>query len=206
MPQTSRSASHISPIVTYAREASTIAGMRFSVLARGVGLQAGEGGPGGGGGRGARAGTHALDLLVLEGLVDPEDLDLLLVGLVAVDPDDHPLPGLELALEPERGLGDLPLEEVLLMAETTPPSLRMRPKYSAASASRRLVRSSRSRSRRAGRSSRRPLSVREHLLGAERDLDRVLGREREGLVEGVRVQRLAAAQHRGERSPPCARC
>ena len=38
---------------------------------------------------------------------------------------------------------------------------------------------------------------REHLLGAQRHLHRVLGGERERLVHRVRVQRLRAAEHRG---------
>ena len=40
---------------------------------------------------------------------------------------------------------------------------------------------------------------REDLLRAQRDRRRALGRERERLVEGVRVQRLRAAADRGER-------
>jgi hypothetical protein len=39
----------------------------------------------------------------------------------------------------------------------------------------------------------------DDLLRPQRDLHRALGRERERLVEGVRVQRLGAAQDRGER-------
>ena len=41
--------------------------------------------------------------------------------------------------------------------------------------------------------------VGEDLLGAQRDADRVLGRERQRLVEGVGVERLRAAQHRRQR-------
>ena len=39
----------------------------------------------------------------------------------------------------------------------------------------------------------------DHLLGAQRDLGRLLARQREGLVEGVGVQRVGAAEHGGER-------
>ena len=41
--------------------------------------------------------------------------------------------------------------------------------------------------------------VRDHLLRPQREPHRVLGRQRERLVEGVRVQRLRPAQHRGKR-------
>src|SRR5205807_5826746 len=41
--------------------------------------------------------------------------------------------------------------------------------------------------------------VRDHLLGAKGEAGGVLGRERERLVVGVRVQRLRPAEHRGER-------
>ena len=44
-----------------------------------------------------------------------------------------------------------------------------------------------------------PRLVRDHLLGAQRDPHRVLGRQRERLVERVRVQRLRPAEHRRER-------
>ena len=39
----------------------------------------------------------------------------------------------------------------------------------------------------------------QHLLGAQRDLGRLLARQREHLVERVGVQRVGAAEHRGER-------
>ena len=39
----------------------------------------------------------------------------------------------------------------------------------------------------------------DHLLGAQGDRHRFLGGQGEGLVEGVRVQRLRAAQHAGQR-------
>src|SRR5579884_4221494 len=55
------------------------------------------------------------DLLALERGVDAQDLGLLLLfDLVAVDADDHPLPGLDLGLVAEARFGDLALEEVLL--------------------------------------------------------------------------------------------
>ena len=41
--------------------------------------------------------------------------------------------------------------------------------------------------------------VRDHLLGAEREPNGVLGRQRERLVVGVRVQRLRPAENRRER-------
>ena len=41
--------------------------------------------------------------------------------------------------------------------------------------------------------------VGDHLLRAQRDRDRLLGRQRERLVVGVGVQRLRAAEHAGER-------
>ena len=44
-----------------------------------------------------------------------------------------------------------------------------------------------------------PRLGREQLLRAQRELRRVLGRQRERLVERVRVQRLRAAAHRRER-------
>src|SRR5215210_7540271 len=57
----------------------------------------------------------AVDLLLLERRVDPQDLHRgVLLELVAVHPDDDPLLGLHLGLVAERGLGDLTLEEVLL--------------------------------------------------------------------------------------------
>ena len=53
-------------------------------------------------------GLDPLDLLRLERGVDPEELErLLVVLLVAVDADDDPLPGLDLGLVAEAGLGDL---------------------------------------------------------------------------------------------------
>ena len=59
--------------------------------------------------------AHALDLLVLQRRVDPQDLQRpLVVELVPVDADDDPLSRLDLRLVPKRRLGDLPLEEVLL--------------------------------------------------------------------------------------------
>ena len=44
-----------------------------------------------------------------------------------------------------------------------------------------------------------PGLVGEDLLGPERDADRFLGGQRQGLVQRVGVERLGAAQHRGQR-------
>ena len=41
--------------------------------------------------------------------------------------------------------------------------------------------------------------MRDHLLCAQREPHRVLGRKRKRLVEGVRMERLGAAEHRGKR-------
>ena len=80
MPQTSRNASHISPIVTYARDGVDDRMHQVAVLARRVLLQARE--------RcldRARVATrpqrlHALDLLRLERGIDLQDLERLLVS------------------------------------------------------------------------------------------------------------------------------
>ncbi len=102
-------------MVTYAFDASMMAGMRFvsSVAASrrsrpSAGLDRSR--------VPLRAERlHPVDLLALERRVDVEELELLFVGLlVTIDADDHALSGLDLALVAERRLGDLALEEVLL--------------------------------------------------------------------------------------------
>src|SRR5439155_23497806 len=67
---------------------------------------------------------HALDLLLLEGRVDAEELDrLLLLELVAVDADHDSLAALDLGLVAEARLGDLTLLEVLLDRRDHPAEL-----------------------------------------------------------------------------------
>src|SRR4029453_11440548 len=90
-------------------------GHQISVLVGRLGLQSGERRLGRGRVAARPPRLDALDLVALEGGVDVEDLDLLLVRvLVAVHAHDHALAALDLVLEAEGRLGDLALEEVLL--------------------------------------------------------------------------------------------
>src|SRR5712691_3724465 len=146
-------------------------------------------------------GAHALDLLALEGGVDAQELDRpLLLELVAVDAYDDALLRLDLRLVAERRLRDLALEEVLLdrcydAAETLDPrevvvglALELaRQVLDEVGAAERIDRVYDSR------------LMCDHLLRAQRKPHRVLGRQRERLVERVRVQRLRAAEHGRQR-------
>ena len=115
MPQTSLRASHISPIVTYAFEASTIGGIRFRSSCAASSFRRASADSTALESRRPRSCLHAPICCTLEGGVDLQDLERLLVlELVAVDPDDDPLLLLDLVLVAERGVRDLPLEEVLL--------------------------------------------------------------------------------------------
>ena len=119
---------------------------------------------------------------------------------VAVDADDDAPPGVDPPLQLERGVGDLALREVVLDRLDHPAELvdagevgeglaleLVRERLDVVAAAERV-----DRVRDAG-------LVGDDLLGAQRDLDRVLGRQRERLVVGVGVQRLRAAQDAGER-------
>ena len=120
--------------------------------------------------------------------------------LVAVDADDDALAALDLGLVAEARLGDLALLEVLLdrgdhAAELVDPLevvVRLplelvRELLEVVGAAERVDRVHDAR------------LVRDHLLRAQREPHRMLGRQRERLVEGVRVQRLRPAEHRRER-------
>ena len=149
---------------------------------------------------------HALDLLRLERRVDAEELDLLLLlELVPVDADDDALAALDLRLVAVARLGDLALLEVLLdrrddAAELVDllevvvrlPLELVRELLEVVRAAERV-----DRVHDAG-------LVRDHLLRPQREPHRVLGRQRERLVERVRVQRLRPAEHRGQ--APRSRC
>ena len=119
---------------------------------------------------------------------------------VAVDADDHALAPLDLGLVAEARLGDLALEEVLLdrgddaaapgdLLEVVVglPLELVGQVLEVVGAAERVDGVDD-----AG-------LVRDHLLRPQRDAHGVLGRERERLVEAVRVQRLRAAEHGRER-------
>src|SRR5437763_3565552 len=150
----------------------------------------------------ARAqGSDALDLLLLERRVDAQDVELrLVVELVAVDADDDPTFSLDLSLIPERRLGDLALEEVLL-DRGHDPSERADPAEVVVGFSLEPVGQVLQVPGAAERVDgvHHPRLVRDHLLRPEREPDGVLGGERERLVERVRVQGLRAAEHSRER-------
>ena len=144
---------------------------------------------------------HALDLLLLERRVDAEELDRLLVLLlVAVDADDDPLAALDLGLVAEARLGDLALLEVLLDRRDHAAEL-LDPLEVVVRLPLELVRELLEVVRAAERVDRvhDARLVRDHLLRPQREPHRVLGRQRERLVEGVRVQRLRPAEHGRER-------
>src|SRR3954454_18261909 len=143
----------------------------------------------------------ALDLLALERGVDPQRRDLPVV-LVAVGVDaDHPAPaGVDLGLELEARVGDLPLGEVLLDRFDHAAEL-----VDAREVPVRLLLELVGQRLDEVRAAERVDGVRDaglvgdDLLRAQRDPHRLLGRQRKRLVVGVRVQRLRAAEHAGER-------
>src|SRR5438105_10231500 len=146
-------------------------------------------------------GLYTVDLPPLERRIDLEDLDRLLVlERVAVHADDDPLLRLDLRLVAERCIRDLTLEEVLLdrlddAAELADPvevvvCLGLEPVRQLFD----VVRTP----ERVDRVDNAGL-VSDHLLCAQREPHRVLGRQRKCLVERVCVKRLGAAEHRGER-------
>ena len=147
-----------------------------------------------------------VDLALLDDRVDVQQVRLLLVGRdVLVDPDDHAVAGLDLLLMAERRVGELALEvpRVDRRHDAAEPSMRAKIAY--ASCSRRSVGAS---------------TYHEPPSGSAVDVTptwcastcwvrrarrrRGLGGERHGLIKGVRVQALAAAEHRRERLDRCA--
>ena len=150
---------------------------------------------------GVPLGPHArrpLQLAPLGVRVDPEQLDLLRVVLdEAVDADDHPLARLDLLVPAERRFLDLALDEALLdrgdrAAELVDP-LDQLPRLLLELVGERLDEVAAA--ERVGGVGGAGLG-REDLLRAERDPGGALGRERERLVEPVRVQGLRAAGDR----------
>src|SRR5258706_378765 len=140
-------------------------------------------------------------LLLLDLLGDDQDRDLeLLVGLdVLVDPDDDALLALHLALVLVGGAPDLALEEALLDARDHPAhrldvaeivlGLLPEPVREALD-----VIGAGERIDGLGHAD----LVGDDLLGAQRQLDRLVARQRDGLVHRVGVERLGAAQHRSQ--------
>src|SRR5215218_2387352 len=128
----------------------------------------------------------AIHLLLLERPVDGEDLDLLLIGiLVAIDADDHALPGFDLGLVPERRVGDLALEEVLLDRGNDPAKLTNASEVIVGLGLEpvgELLQVIRAPERVDGIHN--ACLVRDHLLRAQSDLHRVLGREGTRLLAG----------------------
>src|SRR5690606_5084332 len=143
-----------------------------------------------------------LALAPLRLIADPEDL---YVGVIValregVDADDDALALLDLALLALRAPGDLPLEVAQLdaahdAADAVHLGEDVLDLALEAVGERLDVVGSGERVDRVGHAR----LVREDLLGAERDADGLLGGQRERLVHGVGVQRLRAAEHRGER-------
>src|SRR6185503_19918659 len=113
---------------------------------------------------------------------------------------DHALPRLDLGLVAVRRLGDLALEEVVLdrgdhAAERVDAiEVRVRLGLELVREALDVVRAAEWVYRRDG-----ARLVRDHLLRPQGNAGRVLGRERERLVEGVRVQALRAAENGRER-------
>ena len=143
-----------------------------------------------------------LELPPLDLGIDALQLDLaaLSVVLVAVDADDDALALLDVSRETERCLLDLVLDEALLDGRHGAAQLvdaldqLPRPLFELAGQRLHGVRAS----ERVGRR-RRPHLVLKHLLRAQRDPRRPLGRQGERLVERVRVQGLRAAANRRQR-------
>ena len=120
--------------------------------------------------------------------------------LEAVDADHDAVARVDLGLQLVAGVGDLALREVLLdrfdhAAELVDPAEvvvgelleTVGQRLDEVRAAERVDRV------------RDPGLMGDDLLRAQRDLDGLLGRQRERLVVGVRVQRLRAAEHAGER-------
>src|SRR5581483_136409 len=142
-----------------------------------------------------------LELAPLDRRIEAVELDLLgPLLLVAVDADDHALARLDLRAvavrrvldlalgEPGLDRGDRPAELLDAVDELERPRLQLvRQRLEEEGAAERI-----------GRVRAADL-VADDLLRPERDPRRALGRERQRLVEAVRVDRLGAAAHRGER-------
>src|SRR5262245_16899828 len=146
-------------------------------------------------------GRSALALAALALRVDLEELDAL--GLVlheAVDADDDPLSRLDLGLVAERRSLDLGLDEALLDCRDRAAELvhavdeLLRALLELRGQRLDVVRAA----ERVGGVG-RPRLVRQDLLGSQGDACRVLRRERERLVERVRVDRLRSAAYGRER-------
>src|SRR5438093_7376208 len=144
---------------------------------------------------------QALDLLALDLGIELERRDRRLgLGRVLVDPDDRPLAPLDLLLEAERRLGDLALRvaaldrfdhaaQLLDLAEVAVEALlhHVREVLEVIGAGEWV--------RRVGHAG----LMCDHLLRAQRERHGFLRRKRIRLVERVRVERLRAPEHRGER-------
>ena len=143
---------------------------------------------------------HALDLLGGLCFRDALQLDRLFLGVDEPVHADDPLPRLDALLDAERGLVDLVLVEARLdrahgaAHRIDLPDVVGRETFELLGERFDVVRA-RDRVDRLGHAR----LVADHLLRAQRDRGAVLGRERERLVERVRVQRLGAAEHGGER-------
>ena len=199
-PHSSRSTPQISPIVQRARSAARIGISMFSVprAASRTAASARRGVVGVALGAQRR---RSLELAPLGLRVDRLQLDRLLpLGHVLVDADDHPLARLDVLLPLERGVLDLPLHEALLDrvhgAAELVDALDQLPRARLELVGERL--DVERAAERIGRRGRARL-VREDLLRPERDRRCMLGRQRERLVERVRVQRLRAAGDGRER-------
>ena len=124
----------------------------------------------------------------------------LALDLEVVDADDDPLSRIDLDLVAERGVGDLALREAALDRRDHAPEL-VDPGEVLVGGALHLVGQRLDEVGAAERVDRvRDAGlVGDDLLRAERDPDRLLGRQRQRLVERVRVQRLGAAEDAGER-------
>ena len=156
--------------------------------------------------------TDRVEPLDLAGLVlvgDLEDVELVLVVALgeAVHADDRAPVGVELALQLVGGVGDLALEPVLLDAldarprgSSRSPSSSRWAKISSAWRSISSVRASTKYEPPSGSATWATLvSWAMHLLRAQGDAGRLLGRQGQRLVHGVGVQALRAAEHAGQR-------
>src|SRR5260370_18872527 len=120
--------------------------------------------------------------------------------LELIDPEDDPLSGLDLALIFERGVGDLLLCPSGLDSLDHPAAA-----LDIFDKGARLILDLRRERLDVVRARERidyfgdAAFVRDHLLGAERELHRLLGWQRERLVVCSSVERLRTAQDRGER-------
>src|SRR5256885_10747692 len=141
-------------------------------------------------------------LLSLDLRVDLERRDVRPIAFrcVLVDPDDHLLAFLDLLLEVEGGLGDLALRIAALDGfdhPAHPLDLSQVSLESLLHATRQCLEVVAAGERVNG--VRDAGLVSDELLGPERKGHRLFRRQRVGLVERVRVQRLGPAKHRGER-------